>query len=83
MSGIYINDMRLHRIVHELTDLGRTLIAPLAGLEEWARTHMQQILDARRTTPLSAANRIAESGLHRWRRGHRTAETGAGHGSSD
>ena len=53
MSGIYINDMRLHRIVHELTDLGRTLIAPLAGLEEWARTHMQQILDTRGTTPPS------------------------------
>ena len=41
------------RVDYELTDLGRTLIAPLAGLEEWARTHMQQILDARGTIPPS------------------------------
>ncbi|WP_448857575.1 winged helix-turn-helix transcriptional regulator, partial [Corynebacterium matruchotii] len=41
------------RVDYELTDLGRTLIAPPAGLEEWARTHMQQILDARGTTPPS------------------------------
>ena len=41
------------RVDYELTDLGRTLIAPLTGLEEWARTHLQQILHARRTTPPS------------------------------
>ncbi|WP_026460612.1 winged helix-turn-helix transcriptional regulator [Schaalia suimastitidis] len=35
------------RVDYELTELGRTLIEPLAGLESWARTHMQEVLQAR------------------------------------
>ncbi len=35
------------RVDYELTDLGRSLIQPLAGLEEWARANMSTVLKAR------------------------------------
>lgn len=35
------------RVDYELTELGRTLIEPLAELERWATTYMGRILDAR------------------------------------
>ncbi len=35
------------RVDYELTDLGRSLIQPLAGLEEWARVNMSTVLKAR------------------------------------
>jgi DNA-binding HxlR family transcriptional regulator len=36
------------RVEYELTSTGRTLIAPLAALDAWARAHMPAIEDARR-----------------------------------
>jgi DNA-binding HxlR family transcriptional regulator len=36
------------RVEYELTEPGRTLIAPLATLDAWARTHMPAIEEARR-----------------------------------
>lgn len=38
------------RVDYELTDLGRTLIEPLAGLEKWAKEHMSQILQIRESS---------------------------------
>lgn len=35
------------RVDYELTELGRTLIVPLQAIGEWARTHRQQVEDAR------------------------------------
>jgi len=35
------------RVEYELTEAGRSLREPLRALEEWATTHMAQILDAR------------------------------------
>ncbi len=34
-------------VEYELTDLGRTLREPLAALEDWAREHMDAIIEAR------------------------------------
>ncbi len=36
------------RVEYELTDLGRTLIAPLDALDAWARAHMSTVEQARR-----------------------------------
>jgi DNA-binding HxlR family transcriptional regulator len=36
------------RVEYELTEPGQTLIAPLATLDAWARTHMPTIEEARR-----------------------------------
>jgi DNA-binding HxlR family transcriptional regulator len=36
------------RVEYELTEPGRTLIAPLAGLDAWARAHMPAIEESRR-----------------------------------
>jgi len=36
------------RVEYELTEPGRTLIAPLATLDAWARAHMPAIEEARR-----------------------------------
>jgi len=36
------------RVEYELTELGRTLTAPLDALDAWARAHMDSVLDARR-----------------------------------
>ncbi len=35
------------RVDYELTGLGRTLLGPVAALEEWARRHMGDVLTAR------------------------------------
>jgi DNA-binding HxlR family transcriptional regulator len=35
------------RVDYELTGLGRTLRAPIAALEQWARDHMSDVLAAR------------------------------------
>jgi DNA-binding HxlR family transcriptional regulator len=35
------------RVDYELTGLGRDLVEPLGVLEQWARTHMDQVLQAR------------------------------------
>lgn len=35
------------RVEYELTEPGRTLIAPLASLDAWARAHMTGILESR------------------------------------
>lgn len=35
------------RVDYELTDLGRSLTAPIATLTDWAETHVAQILAAR------------------------------------
>lgn len=35
------------RVEYELTDLGRTLHAPLSAIGEWAETHTAEVLDAR------------------------------------
>jgi DNA-binding HxlR family transcriptional regulator len=35
------------RVDYELTDLGRTLTAPIAALEAWARDHLDDVLVAR------------------------------------
>ena len=35
------------RVEYELTDTGRELVAPLQALEDWATSHMADILDAR------------------------------------
>ena len=35
------------RVDYELTALGRTLSAPIAALEQWARDHMDDVLVAR------------------------------------
>ena len=35
------------RVEYELTDLGRSLQAPLRGLEEWATEHTDEVLAAR------------------------------------
>ncbi|UFN43852.1 winged helix-turn-helix transcriptional regulator [Nocardioides okcheonensis] len=35
------------RVDYELTDLGRSLTAPLATLTDWAETHLTQILGSR------------------------------------
>ena len=35
------------RVDYELTDLGRTLTAPIAALEAWARAHLDDVLAAR------------------------------------
>jgi DNA-binding HxlR family transcriptional regulator len=37
------------RVEYELTDTGRTLIAPLASLDAWAREHIGTIVSARAT----------------------------------
>ncbi len=34
-------------VSYELTDLGRSLLAVIAGLKDWAETHMDQVIDAR------------------------------------
>jgi len=35
------------RVDYELTDAGKTLREPLRALEEWAKAHMNAVLDAR------------------------------------
>ena len=35
------------RVDYELTDLGRTLTAPIAALEAWARNHLDDVIAAR------------------------------------
>lgn len=35
------------RVVYELTDMGRELVAPLHALETWATSHMAAVLAAR------------------------------------
>jgi DNA-binding HxlR family transcriptional regulator len=35
------------RVEYELTDLGRTLHAPLSALGQWAEAHITEVLDAR------------------------------------
>ena len=35
------------RVEYELTDLGRTLIAPLHALDAWARAHMPDVVASR------------------------------------
>lgn len=35
------------RVEYALTDAGRALVAPLRALEEWATSHMAEVLDAR------------------------------------
>ena len=35
------------RVDYELTELGRTLTAPIAALEAWARDHLDDVLVAR------------------------------------
>lgn len=50
------------RVEYELTDLGRTLIVPLAGLGEWAVANQQGVLKARRAFD---AKNSARSGLVR------------------
>jgi DNA-binding HxlR family transcriptional regulator len=35
------------RVEYQLTELGRTLRAPLKTLEEWATTHMSSVLESR------------------------------------
>jgi DNA-binding HxlR family transcriptional regulator len=35
------------RVEYELTDLGRTLQAPLSALGQWAEAHIAEVLDAR------------------------------------
>lgn len=37
------------RVDYELTDLGRTLRAPIAALEQWAMDHMTDVLAARQS----------------------------------
>lgn len=36
------------RVDYELTDLGRSLLEPVSGLGQWARTHRPDIQEARR-----------------------------------
>lgn len=36
------------RVEYELTDLGHSLRVPLLALEDWAREHMDEVLDSRR-----------------------------------
>jgi DNA-binding HxlR family transcriptional regulator len=35
------------RVDYELTELGRTLTAPIAALEAWARDHIGDVISAR------------------------------------
>jgi len=35
------------RVDYELTDAGRTLSAPLKALEDWAKSHISSVLEAR------------------------------------
>lgn len=35
------------RVEYELTEVGSTLQQPLDAIEQWARTHMQHVLDSR------------------------------------
>lgn len=42
-------------VEYELTDLGRTLSAPIAALERWALDHMSEVLAARDRYSSSAA----------------------------
>jgi DNA-binding HxlR family transcriptional regulator len=37
------------RVEYELTALGRELVEPLSMLDNWARAHMDQVLEARDT----------------------------------
>jgi DNA-binding HxlR family transcriptional regulator len=36
------------RVDYELTDVGRSLIEPLAALDAWARSHLESIVESRR-----------------------------------
>ncbi|WP_239167195.1 winged helix-turn-helix transcriptional regulator [Catellatospora coxensis] len=44
------------RVVYELTDLGRTLLEPIAACREWAKEHLPTILAAREEWEKAAAN---------------------------
>jgi len=44
------------RVEYELTATGRTLIAPLAALDAWARLHMADVADARAAYDQRAAS---------------------------
>ncbi|MEU8001733.1 helix-turn-helix domain-containing protein [Catellatospora sp. NPDC049111] len=43
------------RVVYELTDLGRTLLEPIAACREWAKEHLPTILAAREEWEKAAA----------------------------
>ena len=43
------------RVDYELTDLGRTLTAPIAALEAWARDHLDDVIAARKRYDEQAA----------------------------
>lgn len=43
------------RVDYELTDLGRTLTAPIAALEAWARDHLHDVVAARERYDVRAA----------------------------
>ena len=44
------------RVDYELTDLGRTLTAPIAALEAWARDHLDDVIAARKRYDEQAAD---------------------------
>jgi DNA-binding HxlR family transcriptional regulator len=37
------------QVDYELTDLGRSLLAPITALEQWATAHMQDVIESRRS----------------------------------
>lgn len=44
------------RVDYAITDLGRSLFEPITAMAEWAITHQQQIIQARRAFDADAAN---------------------------
>ncbi|WP_246001516.1 winged helix-turn-helix transcriptional regulator [Allorhizocola rhizosphaerae] len=44
------------RVEYELTDLGRTLLAPIAACRVWAKEHLPTVLAAREEWEKAAAN---------------------------